>query len=159
MVHAKILLQGSSKQTNWVKTFNSLDSFNKYKESKLEHCTLIKYSLRNDNEKMYSSLITEYGVERTASSRVQRDTYKNATVNSIQKDSLNNHLAVKGNKIISLVMTSAKVKSLSKLIDTAPLTSKEVSILKSMFSMSKLSASQYELIENIKHKASRRVKL
>ena len=161
MVHAKILLQTSDKHTNWVKRFNTQQDFNAFKALKLESCDFIKYSIKDDNSTTYSKIKTEYGKSRKFSTRTDGDRYKNiiSNENKVQKGSRNNQLALKGDKIISLSMTPARVRSLSKLIDTAPLTTKEVSILKSMFTVSKLSMAQYKLIEDIKHRASRRVKL
>lgn len=83
----------------------------------------------------------------------------NKNDNLVQQNSRNNNIALLNNKLISLSMTPAKQKSLMKFMETEPVTNQEKKIIKGLLSFKTLSVNQYELIQNIKLKVSRRVKL
>ena len=159
MIVAKILQMTNSKKKQYVKEFKDLDTFNKFKDSRLSgRCTYFKYQLRKDGEQTYSLPKTEYANrdKKFTNSKSKRETKLD---NNIQKHSRNNQLALDGNDLINLNMTPAKQRSLVKFMETKPVTNSEKKLIKSCFAFDKISVNQYKIIEDIKAKANRRVKL
>jgi hypothetical protein len=157
MIKVKITLQTETKQKRLNIDFESIDEFNKYKKQRLETgCKFIKYSIKQEGRLMYSESVFEYGISRDKAK--QRSLSHNDNI--VQRNSRNNNIALAGNKLINLNMTPARQRKLVKWFESeAPITTREINIIKSMFSCSKISTRQYNLIENIKLDVSRRKKV
>lgn len=161
MVTVKMLVQTASRQKKFNKEFSSINAFNEYKSHRLEcNWKFVKYSIREENQVMYSLPVFEYGANKLIESKPISDTKMSASDNQQQRSSRNSQLALIGNELINLNMTPAKQRSLVKWIESGvPITSKEVKTIKSLFNWSKITIGQYNLIEDIKSRVNRRVKL
>ena len=159
MIVAKILQMTNNKKKDYIKEFKDLDTFNNFKESRFNNgVTYLKYQLRKDGEQFYSSAKTEYA-NRNKKTKERGQTQTTNLENKIQRDSRNNQLALDGNDLINLNMTPAKQRSLVKFMETKPVTNSEKKLIKSCFAFDKISVTQYKIIEDIKAKANRRIKL
>ena len=158
----KMKLFTDTTKKDFVKEFKDLQYFNDFKSSRLDNnVRSITYSILHDNANVYTKPVTEYGVKRSYSSKnITRDSKSKNRDNTIQKTSRNNHLALVGNDLINLNMTPSKQKKLVKWMDSGvPITSGEKKLVKGLFLFDKLSVSQYQLLDEIQRKVSRRVKL
>jgi hypothetical protein len=155
MIKAKITMMTTKSRKEFIKEFNSIDSFEKYKENKLSgNTSYFKYQLMKEGTNVYTTAKVEYGNNNYY---IKQD---RSIDNSMQKNSRNSQLAIKGNKIINLNMTPSRQRSLMKWINSGvPITSNEIKFIKSMFAFDKISIAQYEAINNLKEKVSRRVKI
>ena len=151
---AKILFFTGTKKFDFIKEFNSIDDFNNYKDAKLDgNVTYIKYSLLLDGAIQYTMPKTEYSKNRVVSNNKVKP--KN-TDNTSQKNSRNNQLALVGNDLINLNMTTAKSDRLIRFMNEKPLTQREKNIIKGILSVDKLSIKQYDLIKDIENTVSGR---
>ena len=155
MIKAKITMMTTKSRKEFTKEFNSIDSFENYKENKLSgNTSYFKYQLMHEGTNIYTKSKTEYGNNKDYIKQ------ERPVDNTVQKNSRNNQLAIKGNKIINLNMTPSRQRSLMKWINSGvPVTSNEIKFIKSMFAFDKISISQYEAINNLKEKVSRRVRI
>lgn len=164
MITLKILLQTNTNKSEFIKEYKSIDSFNEWKQTRLEsNCKYIKYSVKEQGEIMYSKSFTEYGTNRntTVTNNKGKRIVKATTIdNYAQKQSRNNHLALSGNDLVNLSMTPQKHKKLMKWINSGvPITDTEVSKIKSIMCSIKLTLPQYNFIKQIQDTVSRRVKV
>ena len=147
----------SSNRKEFQKEFSTKDSFLKWVESRLDtNVKRVDYysvSLANDNVWQRSSIesIMNFGFKKTL-----KDKKSNSLKNESQRNSRNPNLIVKGNKIVSLSMTKARVNKYDKWLQTAPLTSKERSIVISLLIKKTLTEGQWELLNDIEARANRR---
>ena len=154
---AKIMLLSNSNKREFTKEFKDLSAFHRYKQGVLDtNCRYIKYSLLLDGSTKFTKPKVEYG---NLNKRKQQSRRNNTLDNKIQKSSRNNQLALVGNDLINLNMTPSKQRSLVKWMDNKPVTNSEKNLIKSMFSYDKISVAQYNVIEDIKAKVNRRIKL
>lgn len=161
MVTVKMLVQTASRQKKFNKEFKSIESFNDYKSTKLEcNWKFVKYSIKEKGQLMYSLPVFEYGSNNLVEYKAKSSTQKRAGANQLQRASRKNDVALSGNKLINLNMTPSKQRSLVKWIESGvPITNNEIKTIKSLFSWDKITIGQYKLIEDIKSKVIRRVKI
>lgn len=154
MIKAKIAMMTNNSKKEFIKEFNNISSFNDYKDSRLSgNTSYFKYQLMYQGEIMYGPVKTEY-------SNVKHYIKQDKVVdNTAQKKSRNNQLAVQGNKLINLNMTPSRQRALVKWMNKSPLTTSEIKFVKSMFAFDKISIAQYNSIEELKNKVSRRVRI
>ena len=155
MIKAKITIMTSKSKKEFTKDFNNIDSFNNYKEICLStNTSYFKYQLMYEGTNIYTKQKTEYG---NIKDYIKQE---RPVDNTAQKNSRNNQLALKGNKLINLNMTPSRQKSLMKWVNSGiPITQGEIRVIKSMFSFDKISIAQYNSIEDLKLKVSRRVRI
>jgi hypothetical protein len=152
---ARITLTTTKGRKDFLKEFKDLDAFNNYKENQLGTNTLhIKYSLLFENQKIYTPIKTEYGINRDISSKKRKKTDK--FENLVQQRSRQNQLALLGNKLINLTITPSIIRKFNKFMDNKPVTNEEKKIIKSLMIFDKLSVNQYNLLKDIEERVNKR---
>jgi len=161
MIKVKIkLVNKHNRKFNTVKEFISEDKFNEWVDNKINTTVLrMSYSILREGSLTYDGYKNVYSKLNTIKS-IKSNKYESVNENVVQKNSRLNQLALKGNNLINLNFTPSKQKRLVKWISSGvPITKKEIKMIKSMFAYSKLSVSQYNLIQDIEDRVNRRTKL
>ena len=148
----KIITLTDTSKDEFLKEF-TFEEFNKWKSKRLKtNCVYIKYKFKKPNDRMWSFWNTENS-KKTHSNKSKDDT---SSENKLQRESRNSNLLVKGNKVVSLSMTPARKNKIEKYLNTKPLTSREISLLKSLYHSNTLSKKQLEMLNGIFHRADSR---
>ena len=161
MIKVKIqLVNKDNRKFNVTKEFISEDKFNEWVDNKINTTVLrMSYSILREGSLTYDGYKNVYSKSNTRKS-IKSNNYESTNKNIVQKNSRLNQLALKGNNLINLNFTPAKQKRLVSWIESGvPITKKEIKMIKSMFAYSKLSISQYNLIQDIEDRVNRRIKL